>query len=110
MVTENWAVFGLEDLTNGNASSALQLFVSSAAVRLLGRRASSNTGQRRTRTAEGFPRTTWDIGLIVFSFRDSASMYNPATDQDEISEFVSWQSIGPFPWLEGTWHFGPSGE
>ena len=74
-----------------------------------GRVHGSFDGQRRTRTREGYPRTTWDIGLIVFGFRDTSSVYNPATGQEEVSEFANWNSFGPFPWVDWTWHFGPSG-
>lgn len=109
LITENWAVFDADDLTGGQASQAMQLFIGSAAVRLLGRRSGTYDGQRRTRTTEGFPRTTWDIGLLLFSFRNTVGIYNPATGQEEVSEFVSWETFGPFPWVDWTWHFGPSG-
>ena len=109
LITENWAVFDADNLTGGQASQSLQLFVGSAAVRLLGRRSGTYDGQRRTRTTEGFPRTTWDIGLFLSSFRNTVGAYNPATGQEEVSEFASWDTFGPFPWVDWTWHFGPSG-
>jgi len=82
LITENWMVFD----PNNEWSPVV---IASAAVRLLGRRSSDGNFGRRIQTKDGFPSTTWDIGLIAL------------VSEDEV--------FGPFPWVDWTWHFGPSG-
>jgi len=82
LVTENWIVLDPQLRWN-------PIFIATAAVRLLGQRSDDEGQGRRLRSKEGFPSTTWDFGLIAFS------------DGDEV--------YAPLPWVDWTWHFGPSG-
>ena len=83
LVTENWILFE----TDGDWVANIH----SVAARFVGRRDRlGGLGSRgRMLTSEGHPRTTWDVGLIAL------------VDQ--------YGGIGPIPWLDWTYHFGPSG-
>jgi len=83
LVTENWILFE----TDGDWVANIH----SVAARFVGRRDRlGGLGSRgRMLTSEGHPRTTWDVGLIAY------------VDQ--------YGGIGPIPWLDWTYHFGPSG-
>jgi hypothetical protein len=109
LVTENWAIFNSEDLTNGNAGGSLVAFIGSAAVRLVGRRDGPGGMQRGMRTASGHPKTTWDLGLIVISARNIDSIDNAGTGERESTSFATWDGFGPMPWIDWTWHFGAKG-
>ena len=86
LITENWIIIDAEP----GYQVAFDLGIYSAAVRLLGRRADDDLGRRRMRSPEGFPKTSWDLGMIVIS--------------DGGDDF-----FGPMPWVDWTWHFGPTG-
>jgi hypothetical protein len=106
LITENWVILDGDDLFGGNVGSALVSFIGSAAIRLVGRRDGPGGIQRGLRTREGHPRTTWDLGLVFFSFRETQDIENAGTGQEETSDFNSWISFGPMPWIDWTWHFG----
>jgi hypothetical protein len=82
LITENWII-----LDTGQMSYEMSFH--SGAVRLLGRRADDDMGTRRMRSTEGFPKTSWDLGMILIA------------GEGEL--------FGPLPWIDWTWHFGPSG-
>ena len=56
----------------------------------------------------GYPRYTWDIGLVMFNFTSSESLYDPVTGEDTTSKFSRNDFFGPLPWIDYTWHFGPA--
>jgi len=94
MVTENWALFDGNAISDNELSDLHVANIHSFAVRLVGRRDNSYGQSRGLRTSEGFPRTTWDLGLI---------MLMSGVDGGDVD------FIGPLPWIDWTWHFGPSG-
>jgi hypothetical protein len=108
-VTENWTIFSADDLAS-NPAQSLVAFLGTAAIRLVGRRDGAGGMQRGMRTASGHPKTTWDLGLVVLTARNIESINNAGTGLSESSEFATWDGLGPMPWIDWTWHFGPTGE
>jgi len=104
-VTENWAVFDMEDLASyPGGGNPLVVTANSAVFRLLGKRDTTPQIRGRKHTVEGYPRTTWDFGLLMASYREVRSIQFRGEDVD--SELVNYSLIGPFPWVDYTWHFG----
>ena len=98
-VTENWMVMDVEDLgAYPQGASPLVVTANSAVFRLLGKRDTTPQIRGRKYTVEGYPRTTWDFGLLVASFRDV--WYNGG------QQSINYTLVGPFPWVDYTWHFG----
>ena len=60
-------------------------------------------------TQSGHPRTTWDIGLLAFGYRDQPDIYVEATGESVQSTFYTVEAFGPIPWVDWTWHFGKEG-
>jgi hypothetical protein len=104
-VTENWVVFDLDDLGSvPDGPSPLVVTANSAVVRLLGKRDTTQQIRGRKYTVEGYPRTTWDFGLLMATYRNVREI-NFAGDV-LASSLVTYNLIGPFPWVDYTWHFG----
>jgi hypothetical protein len=97
-VTENWVVL------DQDVDFPLVFTVSSAVFRLLGKRDTTQQMTGRKHTVEGYPRTTWDFGLIMATFRD-VKVINFDGEQLE-SSLNRYQTIFPLPWVDYTWHFG----
>jgi hypothetical protein len=98
-VTENWII--LDDF-----KEPLVALAATAAVRLVGKR---DVAERRRATrvsSEGFSRVTWDFGLIFSVYRQSSQYYNRGELE---SEYIGYRNLGPIPWIDYTWHFGPMG-
>jgi hypothetical protein len=105
-VTENWAILSANDVMNGDVADGLSVFIGSAAIRLVGRRDGAGGMARGMKTTSGHPKTTWDLGLIVLSSKSNSDISNEGTGEYETSKFTSWNSFGPMPWVDWTWHFG----
>ena len=103
-VTENWVVMDVEDLGAPDGPFPLVVTANSAVFRLLGKRDTTPQITGRKHTVEGYPRTTWDFGLLVASFREVQSL-NFGGEEVQ-SSFFSYTLVGPFPWVDYTWHFG----
>ena len=109
VITENWVFLDPSDFTAGYGIQSVDVFLGSVALRIIGRRDRLSGGQRGMVTRSGHPRTTWDIGLLAFGFRDRASMTVQATGETVESSYYSWTAFGPIPWIDWTWHFGKEG-
>jgi hypothetical protein len=104
-VTENWVVFDMDDLESyPQGPSPLVVTANSAVFRLLGKRDTTPQITGRKHTVEGYPRTTWDFGLLMATYRDVRDIN---FDGDVLSSsLITYNLIGPFPWVDYTWHFG----
>ncbi len=80
LVSENWLIF---DLDGSNSP----LLMNALTMRFLGERADESSYGDRWRTERGFPKKTWDLGFVMFAGE---------------GEF-----IGPMPWVDWSFHFGP---
>ena len=109
VITENWVFMDPSDFMDGYGIQSVDVFLGSVALRIIGRRDRNSGGQRGMVTRSGHPRTTWDIGLLAFGFRDRASMTVQATGETVESSYYSWNAFGPIPWVDWTWHFGKEG-
>ena len=92
-VTENWLVYTLPETRNYGVGTDT-LFVGSVALRLIGRRDRIGGGYRSMRTQDGHPKTTWDLGLLALGY---------------VEDNGYSQAFFPIPWIDWSWHFGPSG-
>lgn len=79
LVTENWLVF--------TSSGGLpELMINSFVCRILGRRVSPERGGTFLYTDKGYPKSSWDVGVLAVS--------------------VDAQVFGPIPYIDYAWHFG----
>jgi hypothetical protein len=85
IVSENWLIL---DVNEGQGPIALNALT----MRFLGQRNDDASLDESFRTERGFPRKTWDLGFAVLT-------------DTQTGEF-----IGPLPWLDWSWHFGPLGD
>ncbi|MBM76205.1 MAG: hypothetical protein CMK59_12450 [Proteobacteria bacterium] len=104
LVTENWVLMEPANVSSPALPDTAGVFyqswvanIHSGTVRIIGRRNEKPIRRGGLMTAEGYPRTTWDLGLLMMIFP-----YYQASSMDV-------DLIGPLPWLDWTWHFGPSG-
>jgi hypothetical protein len=106
-VTENWLIID-PALLRGNIlpPPPIVAFATTAAFRLIGKRDVKSRRKAYLISTEGFPRTTWDFGLVFAVYRDSYRTYLGGGEYT--SEFASYSPLGPLPWIDYTWHFGPS--
>jgi hypothetical protein len=79
LLTENWVVF---DPSGGFP----QLMINSVVVRVLGRQVSPDRGGTFFHTDKGYPKNSWDFGLLSF-YADS-------------------DILVPVPYIDYAWHFG----
>ena len=105
MVTENWVL--LEPTLSSNNPFVLAS-INSIAFRLIGRRDQQTKVYGSMFTDTGYPRSTWDIGLVLVNFSQSHSIRNNVNGEDVSSTFRTHQMLGPIPWVDYTWHFGPA--
>lgn len=67
----------------------------SASVRFIGRRDWETQLTASGQTVGGYPKSTVDVGLVAGVFRDDPSR-------------LEYTPIGPIPWVDWSWHFGPA--
>ena len=67
----------------------------SGSVRFIGQRDWEPQTVARGQTTSGYPKSTVDVGLIVGVLRDDPSR-------------LEYNVIGPIPWVDWSWHFGPA--
>ena len=106
IVSENWMVLNTDVIQDGR--SPYQASITSLAFRLVGQRDSTMQVFGQMLSDNGYPRYTWDIGLIMLHFTDSESITDPISEETYYSKYSSNNGFGPFPWVDFTWHFGPA--
>ena len=106
VVTENWVLFNPDALAEQR--SPYTGSISSLAFRLVGRRDQTYQVFGQMITDNGYPRYTWDFGLVVVSTSNPATLYDPVTDTTHYSLYSDVFNVGPMPWIDFTWHFGPA--
>ncbi len=108
LVTENWLILNINSMTTlPDGPNPILATANSFVFRILGTRDVKPRKRANLLTTEGYPRTTWDIGIIALSYRDMNTIEHGSNTY--YSEFVGYEFIGPFPWVDFAWHFGPSG-
>lgn len=105
VVTENWV---LMDVGVNDGESQFVGLLNSLAIRVIGKRDQSRNKSSLAMTSEGYPRLTWDIGLIVLTNNQSFSQYSAVENTEIRSDFRQLSGIGPLPWVDVAWHFGPA--
>ena len=83
-VTENWVV--LSGNEPGEPVSGPDLMINSIVFRILGRRVSPERGGTFLYTDKGYPKSSWDVGVL--------------------SVFSDSEVFGPIPYIDYAWHFG----
>lgn len=101
LVTENWVFLEPE------GSPVYMAGIGSIALRILGKRDSALRIRASGLTVDGYPRSTWDIGLIGVSYLERDTIYDEQLGEDVFSDYTSYSVFGPFPWVDYSWHFGP---
>jgi hypothetical protein len=79
LVTENWIVFP-------SSGGPPELLINSFVCRILGRRVSPERGGGFLYTDKGYPKSSWDVGVLGF--------------------YGSGDFFGPVPYIDYAWHFG----
>ena len=103
-VTENWILFDPMQQKNAGITTV----INSAAFRLIGKRDKTKNKRTLMLSKEGYPRTTWDFGFLLFHQNMGYSHFDRSQNKELSSEFTSFGSIGPLPWIDFAWHFGPA--
>jgi hypothetical protein len=67
----------------------------SGSVRFIGKRDWQTQLSANGKTADGYPKSTVDVGLIFGVLRNDPSR-------------LEYNVIGPIPWVDWSWHFGPA--
>jgi hypothetical protein len=106
LVTENWIL--LEASRDNDSAPIFLGSINSIAFRIIGRRNSKTQIYGRLIADNGYPRSTWDIGLVLATYSERQSIYDSITGTDIYSNYSTVQSFGPLPWIDYTWHFGPA--
>ena len=106
VVTENWVLLNPDSLAEQR--SPYTGSISSLAFRLVGRRDQTYQLFGQFFTDNGYPRYTWDFGLVVVSTSSPQTLYDPVTDTTHYSLYSDVFNVGPMPWIDYTWHFGPA--
>ena len=106
IVSENWMMLNTDKIQDG--LSPYLASISSIAFRLIGQRDSTMQIFGQMISDNGYPRYTWDIGLIMLHGAQSESLTDPITGEVYYSKYSSSYGFGPFPWIDYTWHFGPA--
>ena len=104
-VTENWLFtdFGLRTESGPQIVGG----VGSFSVRLLGRRDTVERIRASKSTVDGYPRSTWDFGFVFFAYSEVDSLTDYDTGEIQTGTAREIVLIGPLPWIDYTWHFGP---
>ena len=100
LVSENWL------LLDPSTTNQFKLALGSLAFRIIGRRDVNAQVRGRLITKSGYPRSTWDIGLVVAHGARQENTY--IGGQQLTTEFAFPFTFGPIPWIDYTWHFGPA--
>ena len=106
VVTENWVLLNPDSLAEQRSPYVGS--ISSLAFRLVGRRDQTYQVFGQLITDNGYPRYTWDFGLVVVSTSIPSTLYDPVTDTTHYSLYSDVFNVGPMPWIDYTWHFGPA--
>lgn len=106
VVTENWLLLNLDIMADGR--SPFTASINSLAFRFIGNRSESYQWFGQSITSQGYPRATWDFGLVFLNAVDSATLYDPVLDTTHYSLYSEAFTFGPIPWVDYTWHFGPA--
>ena len=106
LVTENWLLFNPDALAV--QQSPFNASIASISFRLIGRRDQSYQILGKMVTDNGYPRYTWDIGMVMVSGVSTATLSDPLTGETYRSLFGEVWNLGPIPWIDYTWHFGPA--
>jgi hypothetical protein len=106
LVSENWMLLNTDLIQEGR--SPYMASISSFAFRLIGRRDQQVQIRGKLIADNGYPRSTWDIGLVMLNFSSAESIYDSVTDTRITSKFSENVFLGPLPWIDYTWHFGPA--
>ena len=106
IVSENWMMLNTDKIQDG--LSPYLASINSVAFRLIGQRDANMQIFGQLISDNGYPRYTWDIGLIVLNGAQSESLIDPITGETYYSKYSSSYGIGPLPWVDYTWHFGPA--
>jgi hypothetical protein len=106
IVSENWIL--LEPSQFNSDNPVFLGSINSFAFRIIGRRDATQQVSGSMYTDQGYPRSTWDLGLVMVGFSDRYSVYDETEDNDVFSNYRTFRIIGPAPWIDYTWHFGPA--
>ena len=106
VVTENWLMLNLDIMADGR--SPYTASINSLAFRFIGNRSEKDQLFGRTVVSRGYPRATWDFGLVFLNAVDSGTLYDPVLDTTHYSLYAESFMFGPIPWVDYTWHFGPA--
>ena len=106
VVTENWLLLNLDIMAEGR--SPYTASINSLAFRFIGNRSQSYQWFGKTIDSRGYPRATWDFGLVFMNTVDAARLYDPVLDTTHYSLYSDSFTFGPIPWVDYTWHFGPA--
>ena len=106
LVSENWVLLNPDAL--GEQRFPYMGSITSVAFRLVGRRDKTYQILGQMVTDNGYPRYTWDFGLVMLSIADSATLTDPLSGTTHYSIFSESFNFGPIPWIDYTWHFGPA--
>ncbi len=106
VVTENWLLLNLDIMADGR--SPFTASINSLAFRFIGNRSESYQWFGQSIASQGYPRATWDFGLVFLNAVDSATLYDPVLDTTHYSLYSEGFTFGPIPWVDYTWHFGPA--
>lgn len=104
-VTENWVFtdFGVQSNSGPQFAGGLGSF----SVRVLGRRDAVDRIRAAKTTADGYPRATWDFGFVFFADSSVSRLTDFETGEIRNGTTREIVLIGPLPWIDYTWHFGP---
>jgi hypothetical protein len=102
-ITENWIL--LDPVSEERNFVAL---INSVAFRIIGKRDSKGNKRAMKFTKEGYPRSTWDLGFVMMHVVDTPSLFDPTTNSETTSTFNGITNVGPMPWIDYAWHFGPA--
>jgi hypothetical protein len=106
IVSENWIL--LEPVNFSNNYSPIIAGINSFAFRIIGRRDSAAQIKGSLITNQGYPRSTWDLGLVMVNYSERFSVYDEVSGNDVYSNYRTHRILGPMPWIDYTWHFGPA--
>ena len=106
IVSENWLMLNTDKIQDG--LSPYLASINSVAFRLIGQRDTTMQIFGQMISDNGYPRYTWDIGLIVLNGAQSESLTDPITGETFYSKYSSGYGVGPLPWVDFAWHFGPA--
>lgn len=106
VVTENWLLMNLDIMADGR--SPYTASINSLAFRFIGNRSDDYYIFGQTISSRGYPRATVDFGLVFLNTNESASLDDPVLDTTHYSLYSENVTVGPIPWVDYTWHFGPA--